>query len=364
MPKNDKKNEEIDFSAALANAGSGTTLQIKRLQPTWCDGILCEEEIDPHDPVDLEQIREQWGGRKLTLTLRQHGIYRTSTTLKFPDEPKKNSVELINPEIAARALPPPPPPAPPAPPPDDSGNKLLEIVLGMQNQQAIALAEIQKTAADTIAKAQEISAATQKQTLEGQVDELKKQIQEMGQGGGPQGDKKSALDGIKEMAATMKEIEEIRGSFGGGGGGEESSFLSEGIKQFMGLEMEKKKFEMQMMMKKMELSQQGQGGGTAPPLEERPKIEAGQPAESAPANLPAAAAPMLSAFAAMDIKQQAGLVAAHIEQLGEDKRIEFLEQLSASASDFIEREEEEEEEEEETEEEEKDASPPPQTTAG
>lgn len=55
----------------LSELSPGCTLVIRRLEPDWARGWLEEMHIQPDKRVDLEKIRNRWGGHRLSIRLRR-----------------------------------------------------------------------------------------------------------------------------------------------------------------------------------------------------------------------------------------------------------------------------------------------------
>jgi hypothetical protein len=92
----DQSENEGRFQKALSQCGHGYRLQIKRMKPTWCDGLCDTWELDPNEILDLETIREEIGGRTLKLVIvNETGAFQASRTIKFPDPPRKEGKTLV-----------------------------------------------------------------------------------------------------------------------------------------------------------------------------------------------------------------------------------------------------------------------------
>jgi hypothetical protein len=93
--KKAKKNS-LDLENVLSQIGDGTKLEVFRVFPNFCDGQVGTFEIDPNEPISVDEIRQRWGGRKLRITLRKaNGDYILSRHLSFPDPPREEGVELV-----------------------------------------------------------------------------------------------------------------------------------------------------------------------------------------------------------------------------------------------------------------------------
>lgn len=132
----DVDGDDVEISRLLAQCGSGWRCKITRVAPSWCDGTLQTIDVDPSSPIDIEDIRETWGGRKLVLTLIDgQGRFRKRINLKFPEPPMSHGRPLTPP--GAEPIAPPVVAAPIAPPvvaPDAGYQKIMELLI--KNQEA------------------------------------------------------------------------------------------------------------------------------------------------------------------------------------------------------------------------------------
>lgn len=70
----EEPDEEDSLARWLEDLSPGCALVIRRLEPGYAKGWLEEIPITGNDnPVDLETIRNRWGGHKLSLRLRKRG---------------------------------------------------------------------------------------------------------------------------------------------------------------------------------------------------------------------------------------------------------------------------------------------------
>lgn len=87
--------EHFDLDKVLREVGQGYRAQIKRKEPTWCDGLIDTIELDADDPISMDFLKQEYGGRKLQIVIQDaDGNYVTARTVKFPDPPKKEGREL------------------------------------------------------------------------------------------------------------------------------------------------------------------------------------------------------------------------------------------------------------------------------
>lgn len=70
-------------------------ISIDRLSPSWAAGHCGHMEIDPDDPFDIEEIKEEWGGNRLRIrVLDEHGNQHRQTTIRFA-EPPRNEGQIM-----------------------------------------------------------------------------------------------------------------------------------------------------------------------------------------------------------------------------------------------------------------------------
>jgi len=266
----DQSENEGRFQKALSQCGHGYRLQIKRMKPTWCDGLCDTWELDPNEILDLETIREEIGGRTLKLVIvNETGAFQASRTIKFPDPPRKEGKTLVRQdddgptasaaptkEIVAMLL--------------DAQKANTEILRGIMDSRLAAL-EARATAAP-------ISVAPHEPRI---TDPMKQ---------------------IRESIATIKQLEELRTGLGLGGAAapKEPSLYEKMIEEFFNLQLEKEKNKMQALTAKAR-----EAAKPPPDLPER-KREGGngkQPAAApaaAPADKPATPAGLQGAKANLD----------------------------------------------------------------
>lgn len=96
--------KDVDLDVMLSEMGGGIKLTIKRVEPRWCDGYLDTIEVDTDDVVSMEDLRETYGGRKLSVRVHDQGGKIVATRIiKFPDPPRKDGIELRPPKPAENA---------------------------------------------------------------------------------------------------------------------------------------------------------------------------------------------------------------------------------------------------------------------
>ena len=129
----------VSLERLLSECGSGWRCQIVRISPSWCDGTLETVNVDPTVPIDIEEIRQSWGGRRLQLVLiDDRGRMRKRINLKFPDPPRNNGQAISPPGAVAvneagQAL--------AAPDPGENYRKILELLIKNQESQKTSYAQ-------------------------------------------------------------------------------------------------------------------------------------------------------------------------------------------------------------------------------
>jgi hypothetical protein len=228
----------VSLERLLSECGSGWRCQIVRISPSWCDGTLETVNVDPTVPIDIEEIRQSWGGRRLQLVLiDDRGRMRKRINLKFPDPPRNNGQAISPPGAVAvneagQAL--------AAPDPGENYRKILELLI--KNQ------ESQKT---SYAQALEVRLAD----LERQLNSLRSMPAAAPApiGAAPQivpalaQPVPQAVDVIAQVSNMISQVDNLRSAIGrstpadvaeGGGG---SDVLNDAIKQILQIEIEKRR---------------------------------------------------------------------------------------------------------------------------
>lgn len=144
------------FEEMIAGAPAGYQVSIARLRPNWCKGWLETLDIEDGqtDLVDLDYIKESWGGQTFVIRLlNPRGHYMASKNIHISSAPKDNGMLIDTPQVSKakeeallRSLARDAAPAPP-PPQDTSKELMLLLFQNMQdgNKQSIdMLREVMK----------------------------------------------------------------------------------------------------------------------------------------------------------------------------------------------------------------------------
>lgn len=95
----EKAADDVAIETLLAELTPGMRVQIHRIDPRWCDGILATWEVDAEVPIDVEAIRHEFGGRRLAIkTIGADGKFKHYRQVKFPDPPRENGRRVYSPE--------------------------------------------------------------------------------------------------------------------------------------------------------------------------------------------------------------------------------------------------------------------------
>lgn len=200
-----------DLEKMFAEMGEGYRVQIKRIEPEWCNGIVGTFEFDPTEPISTKWIAKRFGGRKLQIKiLTPDGKYSGARTLTFPLAPKEDGQELIPgphgaPILASRAI-----VEQPQAPQETGLVSALEKIMQAQAQQNQAL---QNMLIGRVAGLEQL---------------LTQRIETPGNGqqqispADPNASLKTTLESFK----MMEELRESLGAPGGGGDDEENPLLS------------------------------------------------------------------------------------------------------------------------------------------
>lgn len=91
-----EKEAEEDLNNLFSEMTEGYKVQIRRIEPEWCDGLLGTFEWDASEPISMDWVERKFGGRKLKITIL--GIkneYRRTRTIKLASEPRRDGKPLI-----------------------------------------------------------------------------------------------------------------------------------------------------------------------------------------------------------------------------------------------------------------------------
>lgn len=100
--KNAKNGEDDAYARAqrmLAGFKPGMSLSIYRLRPSWCSGFLERLECFDDEPLDIDYIINEWGGKRLKLRVcDETGKYISGTDLNLSSYPPRFRRKLMNPD--------------------------------------------------------------------------------------------------------------------------------------------------------------------------------------------------------------------------------------------------------------------------
>lgn len=223
--------KNIDLDQILSELGGGIRVVVNRIEPRWCDGYLDTLYVDNDDQLSIEDLRDMFGGRKLSIkVLDSEGKIRARRTIKFPDPPKKDGRVVY----------------------EDSGNgngkksgeeqtTLMKLLLEQQAANNQAMMGFMREQTETV-----------RSMMSDRLSDLKAQQRSSNNGGF--GDMENSLKLIDTLEAMRERLK---------GDGEDGE--TQIIGQMLG--MAENYFTAQMQMKQQ--AQQVAYGQTAPPLPER-----------------------------------------------------------------------------------------------
>lgn len=230
------KAQKMDIERVFSQLGEGYKLQVIRKDPVWCDGTLITEEIDPNEPLSIDDIRKRWGGRRLQLKiLNPDGSYLKSTTISFPDPPRKEGIEMV---VGPDGLP-------------TTADKLKAISSYEQQNQAPPAPpdNMQTMLLQTLIQAQ----ATQNQSMQNMLVErvnhleglLENRSQAPAVAGGPAFEAARPYDTLKDTIKMIKEMEQLKAIMGAAQGaqvaGDGGSIWTGTIEKIVDLMLEKER---------------------------------------------------------------------------------------------------------------------------
>lgn len=177
----------------LASIKGGWSLTISRIRPGWCSGYLERIECTEDEPIDMDYIIEQWGGKMLRLRLcDERGTYRGGADMNLQAYPPKFRGTVMHNNEANPAQKQTTSPSIVQQPAATAQPNLIEL-LGLMSK----------------TRNQDIN------TLRTLLDQAQPQPQYAPQQGGFSG-----IDDMINFASKFKQLQELMGNFGGGGGGE------------------------------------------------------------------------------------------------------------------------------------------------
>lgn len=299
--------QEIDD--ILSEFSGEFKVRIERLEPRWCDGSLGTLNIGSGEKLDIEELGERYGGRKLLLRfIGPNGRVIKAKTLKFPGPPREDGIVITKPTVETDNA----PSRPMAAPVDPLAS--ITPILNMMTAQATAH---QKTL-ETI--------------MLGRISSLENQIEASSASTlTPTEPPPSGLDQIRDSLSMIAEISSLQKSIlptaEGADGGIDKTPLEGAIQDFMKMMMDREKMKMELAVK-----QQSQATAPPPPLEQpiAPAVAADHPIPSPPTPRPADPADIKS----IPNELFAAEVKRRFDQLGDDDKIELMQVIAGDAIDF------------------------------
>ncbi len=87
---------EAGLDLLLNELPAGYKVQIKRLEPEWCNGVVGTFDVDEGEAISPEWISKRFGGRKFQVKLLdENSKYVKVRTISFPDVPRKNGLPIV-----------------------------------------------------------------------------------------------------------------------------------------------------------------------------------------------------------------------------------------------------------------------------
>lgn len=258
------EDSENRYNAArelLGGTPAGGSVDVVRLKPGWCKGWLDKIEVSPDDQIELDDIRDEYGGKKLQLIA--YGIpftgengkksknYLGSRIVFFPNEPRKDGRPLRwEDSDESRAM------ERATKPTEDSGiASMMKMFMEGQSQMFDRFTGMMETQLKSAQKP-----ANAPQTAVGEAPDPIEQLDKIGD--------------------TIERLEDLRGKLGGGAESAMDSSIGKGVDALITIFVAKQKHQMDLELKKIE-------GAARPDLPER----AAATTQQAQATQPAAAAP-------------------------------------------------------------------------
>ena len=225
----------VSLERLLSECGSGWRCQIVRISPSWCDGTLETVNVDPTVPIDIEEIRQSWGGRRLQLVLiDDRGRMRKRINLKFPDPPRNNGQAISPPGAVAvneagQAL--------AAPDPGENYRKILELLIKNQESQKTSYAQALEVRLADLER--QLISLRSMPVVAAAAPAVPQIVPALAQPV-PQ-----AVDVIAQVSNMISQVDNLRSAIGrstpaeGGDGG--ADVLNDAIKQILQIEIEKRR---------------------------------------------------------------------------------------------------------------------------
>jgi len=199
----------------------GGHIDVIRTKPNYCKGYLDRIDASEDEPVSLEDLRDEYGGK--TLLLRAYdkaNKYLGATTIHFQEPPKKDGKPLRWEESEeaeterARRLP---------TQSDNSSTELIKIILAQQNQMMQQMTGV----------------------FQAQLTAAQKQNKDTSQNQDP-------LANVERLSETLERLETLRGKIGGGGNQEGGGInFQKGIDALIELFASKQRHEMDLELAKV-----------------------------------------------------------------------------------------------------------------
>jgi hypothetical protein len=181
--------EDSDLNDVLRGLPIGWKVSVTRKKPKWAAGHLDTCELDPGEGLDLDDLRDTWGGGTYELRiLDPQGYYRGKKSLQFQGAPRLDGQTIA--QNTGPAAAPPPPPPPPAPHTDPA---LLDLL-----KQANANAAAAQTQMITFLSARLI--------------DMEARIMQMQKAPTAAAPAKDPIDTIRDTAEAFRALQELSGS--------------------------------------------------------------------------------------------------------------------------------------------------------
>lgn len=199
----------------------GGHIDVIRTKPNYCKGYLDRIDASEDEPVSLEDLRDEYGGK--TLLLRAYdksNKYLGATTIHFQEPPKKDGKPLRYEDSdeaeteRARRLP---------AQSDNSNTELIKIILAQQNQMMQQMTGV----------------------FQAQLTAAQKQNKDTSQNQDP-------LANVERLSETLERLETLRGKIGGGGNQDGGGInFQKGIDALIELFASKQRHEMDLELAKV-----------------------------------------------------------------------------------------------------------------